>query len=115
MSREIFTGILLILFGVVIASLSRILLKYAAGIQYVTKISEYCNLYVVGGYMLFLITTFINVYALRFLPLSLASALDASGQVFVPLFSCFILKENINKKKLRGMFIIVVGILLFFV
>ncbi len=113
MDRELLTGILILLGGVVIASLSQILLKYAAERQYDDKRSEYFNPFVIGGYALFLGVTFLNVYALRFIPLSLASALDASGQIFVPLFSWLILKERISWEKMKGMAVIIFGILLF--
>lgn len=104
----------MLLGGSVIASLSQILLKYAAGKRYTAKLNEYFNPFVICGYTLFLGTTFINVCALRFVPLSLASALDTAGQIFVPFFSYLILKEKVSRKKLGGMAVIIIGILMFF-
>jgi len=114
MNYEQIAGIGLLLVSVWIAAVSQILLKQSANRSYLTKIQEYLNPLVIGGYALLLCTTLINVFAMRWVPLSLSSALDASGQVFVPLLSFVVLKEPISRRKLRGMAIIVAGILIFF-
>lgn len=114
MSSEHITGSLIILVSVFAASVSQIFLKKAAGVQGADGLREYLNPLVAGGYTLLFCTTLLNVLALRWIPLSLASALEASGQIFVPLLSCLVLKEAINQQKLIGMLIIGVGILIFF-
>ena len=53
------------------------------------------------------------VIALRFISLSLSTALAATGQVFVPLLSWLILKERISVQKALGMVAIIVGIIVF--
>lgn len=65
------------------------------------------------GYFLLFGTTIINVFALRWVPLSLAVVLDASGQVFVPVLSRLFLNEQITRKKALGMAVIIVGIFVF--
>ncbi len=97
-----------------IASVSQILLKKSAGRNHMTKLREYLNTLVISGYALLFCTTFINVLALRWVPLTLASALDASGQIFVPILSFLVLGEKISSRKLLGMAIIFIGILIFF-
>ena len=113
MIYEYLFGILFVLGATLISSISQILLKKSADCQYTAKYTEYFNRLVIAGYTLLLCATFINVFALRWIPLSLAMALDASGQVFVPLMSYFFLREKMNRKKCIGMLIIIVGILIF--
>lgn len=114
MQHEQLAGVGLMLGSALIASVSQVLLKKSAGHCYMTKLREYLNPLVIGGYTLLLCTTLINVLALRWVPLTLASALDASGQIFVPILSFLVLGERISRRKLLGMAIIVTGILIFF-
>lgn len=114
MKYEYLPGVLLLLFSVFLASFAQILLKKSAGRQYTEKIREYLNPFVIGGYGIMLVTTVISVLALRWIPLSMSAGLDACGQIFVPLLSWFLLREKINKKKWLGIFVIIIGILIFF-
>ncbi len=107
-------GISLILLATFIASVSQIMLKKSAQQKYASQITEYVNPLVIGGYMLLLGTTLISVFALRFIPITLAAALDSTGQIFVPVLSFLILKEHINRRKLLGMVIILIGLMVYF-
>lgn len=114
MEHELLLGIMMMLCSVMIAGISQILLKISARREYASQIAEYFNPFVITGYALLFGTTFLNLLALRWVPLSLASGLDASGQVVVPVLSFLILKEKISRRKMLGMVLIVGGILLFF-
>lgn len=114
MDHKFWLGVLLILGSVILAGISQILLKISARRNYVSGLAEYLNPFVILGYFLLLTTTFLNLLALRWVPLSLASGLGASGQVVVPVLSFLILKERISRRKILGMALIVLGILLFF-
>ena len=106
-------GILMVLAATLIASISQILLKHSANADHKSRCAEYLNIFVVLGYGLLLATTVINVFALRSIPLSMAVALDASGQVFVPILSYLFLHECPNWRKILGMATIIVGICMF--
>lgn len=106
-------GILMVLAATLIASISQILLKHSANADHKSRCAEYLNIFVVLGYGLLLATTVINVFALRRIPLSMAVALDASGQVFVPILSCLFLREHLNIRKMLGMAVIIIGICIF--
>lgn len=114
MKYEQLAGVGLMLGAALLAAISQILLKKSANRSYMTKMEEYLNPLVIGGYALLFCTTWISVLALRWLPLSMASALDVVGQIFVPALSFFALGERINRRKLLGMAVIVAGILIFF-
>ena len=51
--------------------------------------------------------------ALRKLPLSLSPMWQSLGQIFVVILSYFFLHEKITKGKLKGIAIIVLGIVIF--
>lgn len=106
-------GIGLILCSNIVAGISQILLKTAAKKDYDVWWRSYLNPYVIVGYGLLFGTTILGVLALRYIPLTLSAAFAASGQIIVPILSCFILHEKISKKRMCGMVIIVLGIIVF--
>ena len=106
-------GILLMLCSVVITAASQVLLKIAARRKYKTAGQEYINPFVIVAYGLFFVTTLCTVTALRFIPMSLSTAVGAMVQISVPLASFIFLKEKISKRRCIGMIIITVGVLIF--
>jgi len=113
MGNKMLVGISLVLLSQVIAATSQILLKKAAKVKYSVWWRSYLNPFVICGYFLLLVTTVITIFALKCIPLSLSAALGASGQIIVPLFSRIFLGEKISRKRLVGMMIIVLGIVIF--
>lgn len=108
-----FTGAALTLASTFLAGISQLLLKIAAGREYTSWLREYLNIRVITAYAIFVLTTILSVAALRYIPLSLSTALAATGQIFVPALSWLVLKERITPKKALGMTAIVVGIIIF--
>lgn len=96
--------------GTLISAVSQIMLKKSAKKQYSSKLKEYLNPLVIIAYGLFFGTTFISMYALKAVPLSMAPILEASGYIFVAILSYIFLKEKMTKKQLLGMGLILVGI-----
>ena len=113
MNKEllIYSGILLI--SVMVSSVSQILLKISAGKQYLSRIREYLNPYVIIGYGLFFGCTLISMFALKVVPLSMAPVLEATGYIFVALLSFLFLKERLTLKQLLGMALILIGIVVY--
>ena len=111
--NDIFIYALVIVGATFISSISQILLKISAEKTYENKLQEYLNPWVMIGYVLFFGCTLINVFALKYVPLSLAPILESSGYIFVTILGYFILKEKIGKKKILGMITILIGILIF--
>lgn len=107
-------GIALTLLSTALAALSQIILKKSAGIDYGEKWwRDYLNVRVIIAYFIFFCTTVISVFALKFIPLSLNAVIETSSLIFVPLACRLFLKENISKKRLAGMIIIVIGMVVF--
>ena len=103
----------LMIFGVVIAALSQIILKKAAIKHYDTWLKQYLNAPVIIAYFIFFVSSFCSVTALKVLPLSLMPVWNASSYFFVTLFAYLVMKEIPNRRKLVGLGIILVGIVIF--
>ena len=101
------------LFGVLIAALSQILLKKAAQRTYDKWWRQYLNVTVIVAYAIFVLSSFCSVVALRVLPLSLMPVWNSAAYLFVALFAFLIMKERPGKRKLAGLVVILLGIVLF--
>ena len=101
---------LIMVLGVVIAGFSQLLLKSATQRTYKHWIYQYLNVRVILGYGIMVASTLCTVIAYHVLPLSMAPACDAFGQVL----SWLILKDKITRRKLMGIIVILAGILIFF-
>ncbi len=113
-NRYVLIGVGIILLSNLVAAVSQLLLKQAAKKTWPNWWRSYLNVRVILAYVLFFGTTLFSVYAMRLgVPLSLSAALGASGQIFVPILSRLVLREEINKRRALGMLIIVVGIVVF--
>ena len=65
------------------------------------------NLYI--GIFLYLISSFINIYVLKYLDYSIVLPLTSITYVWTMLLSYLFLKENIGKKKIIGVILILLG------
>lgn len=104
----IYSGILLI--GVFIGAISQVMLKKAALKTYPSKIREYLNPLVIFAYVLFVVTTFLSIFAYRVIPLSIGPILEATSYIYVTVFGVTIFKEKINAKKIFALLLIIGGI-----
>ncbi|MBR6344184.1 MAG: EamA family transporter [Lachnospiraceae bacterium] len=111
MNNYIYVGIFLI--SVFVSSVSQILLKISAGKTYDSKIKEYLNAPVIIAYGLFFLSTVVTVLAYKYVDLSLGPVLEATGYIWVTLLGYLILKEKVSRKKLLGLVVIIVGIIVF--
>ena len=107
----LFSG--LIILSTLISSFSQIMLKISAGKIYSSRLKEYLNPWVITAYILFFGCTFLTMYALKVVPLSMAPVLESSGYIFITILSRVFLREKITGKKLLGLFIILTGILIY--
>ena len=105
--------IALFLFSVFISSVSQIMLKTSANINYKRWIDEYLNPKVIVAYGLFFASSLLTVFAYKYVPLSMGPILEATGYVFVSVLGYFVLKEKIGKRKIIGLIIIISGIIIF--
>lgn len=104
---------LIFVFGVFISSVSQIILKKAAQKEYPNKIREYLNARVIFAYIIFFGATLCSIWAYTVIPLSLGPILESAGYIFVAFLSWLFLKEKITKKKMLGISIIIIGIIIY--
>ncbi len=104
---------LIFVFGTFISSVSQIILKKSANIEYPSKIREYLNPRVILAYAIFFGATLCTILVYKKIPLSLGPILESSGYIFVAVLSYLFLKEKISKKKLLGLSVIIIGILIY--
>ena len=107
----LFVGVYVL--GVFIAAISQILLKKSAGKHFEKWYREYLNFPVMSAYFILFASTVCTVVAYREIPLSMGPILGALEYLFVPALGRLVLKERFNKKKLFGLLVIIIGVVLY--
>ena len=110
MNKGMVPYVVILLISVFIASLSQVMLKKSAQKNYKRTIDEYLNPFVMGAYGLFIVTTFLSVLAYRKVPLSMGALLETTSYLYVTIFGVKVFGEKINRQKLVGLFLIMLGI-----
>ena len=96
--------------GVFIGTVSQVMLKKAAQREYPSRIREYFNPLVITAYFIFLGTTLISVFAYKVIPLSMGPILESTGYIYATIFGVLIFKEQVNRRQLVGLGLILLGI-----
>lgn len=81
--------------------------------KYKNLLIEYLNPFTILSYVIFVVATLLTIFSYKVVPLSMAPILGASEYFFVAALSRIFMKEKINLKKLIGLGIIVVGIIIY--
>jgi drug/metabolite transporter (DMT)-like permease len=115
----------LLIGGVLLSSLSQILLKTSADRAEATSgetvtsgllsriKSQYFNAFVIIGYLLLLGSMLIVLFAFRVVDLKYAAIIEALGYAFIMALSRVFLKEKITARKIVGNVIIICGVIIF--
>lgn len=103
----------ILILSVFISALSQVLLKKSAMKSYASFIREYLNFYVVSAYAIYFIAVFLDLLALRKVPVSFVPVAEASSYIFVLLFGRIFFKETFSKRKILAMILILAGIIVF--
>lgn len=104
-----------LLFGVLIACFSQILLKKAAVRKYSKWYWQYLNFSVIAAYAIMVISTLCSTFAYRVIPLSTGPIWTAAQQLFMVVLTFLFLGERPTKRKLLGLCVIMVGVLIFII
>lgn len=105
--------IAILIFSVFISAFSQVLLKKSALKTYNSFIKEYINFYVVPAYAIYFLAVFLDLLALRKVPVSFVPVAEASSYVFVLLFGKIFFDEQFSKRKILAMILIMAGIVVF--
>lgn len=101
------------LLGVLISSVSQVLLKKSAMKSHDSAIREYLNPYVIFAYALFVGSTLLSVIAYRGIPLSMGPILDATGYLWVTLFGVTLFHERLGGRRTLALALIIGGIVVY--
>ena len=99
--------------GVIISAIAQVLLKKSADTNKGNILKEYLNIKTILSYTIFFMATLCTVFSYKYIPLSFGPILGTLEYLFVALLSYYFLKEKIKKKKLIGLFIIIVGVFIY--
>ena len=113
MDKQLLTYAALMLFGTFISSVAQVMLKKAAQKQYASFWKEYLNVRVIAAYAIFFAASLLAVFAYRVVPLSMGAILEATGYLYITLFSVLIFHEKIGTKKILALLMIVCGIVVY--
>lgn len=91
----------------VLGSVASLFLKKASGTDGILAMIKNVNLYI-GGF-LYLVSAILNIWLLRYLEYSVVLPLTSLTYIWTMVFSYMILKEKITKKKICGVFLILIG------
>jgi hypothetical protein len=91
----------------VLGSVASLFLKKASGTDGILAMIKNVNLYI-GGF-LYLASAILNIWLLRYLEYSVVLPLTSLTYIWTMVFSYMILKEKITKKKICGVFLILIG------
>ena len=106
---------LIVLIGIFSCSFSQLLLKKSAGKKHRSGIFEMLNPLVLFSYTIFFVVLVVNIWALsRGLQLKELALLESLGYIFVPLLSWLVLKEQITKRTILAILMIISGIIVFY-
>ena len=111
MMTLIFSGVFL--FSVLISSISQILLKKSADKTYDSRLKEYLNPLVIIAYGMFFCSMMITMYCYRYVDVSAGPIFESAGYIFVGVLGYIFLKEKFTVKKIVGMLLIMLGIVIF--
>lgn len=90
-----------------LGSLASLFLKRASLQNSLWTIIKSVDLYI-GG-VLYLIAAVLNIYVLKYLDYSIVLPLTSITYIWTMILAYIILKENISRKKLGGIFLILLG------
>ncbi len=106
---------ILVIIVVLLCSLSQLLLKKSALSKHRHTIYEFVNWKVILAYSILFISIVLNIFALKNgVLLKELIILETLSYIFVPVFSIIILKEIIEPRTILAMFIILAGIIIFY-
>ncbi|HAC31751.1 MAG TPA: multidrug ABC transporter [Treponema sp.] len=106
-------SIFILLFSVFISAFSQVLLKKSALRSYGSFWQEYLNVYVLSAYAIYFLAVFLDLLALKKVPVSFVPVAEASSYIFVLIFGKIFFKEQFSKRKIIAMIMILSGILIF--
>lgn len=109
------TYILIALLSVFTAACAQMLLKRGARQAYTPWWRQYVNGWVISGYGIMFLTMVLNIWCMhRGLQLKELSVIESTSYLFVPALSWYLFREQMSRRKMIAIGIIIVGVIVFF-
>lgn len=106
---------LLVVCNVFMSSVAQLLLKSSSLVSHKNFICEYFNIRVIAGYSLMMVALLSNIYAMRQgILIKEVSIIESLSYLFVPILSYFVFNEQMTKRKIVAISLIICGIVMFF-
>jgi len=93
-----------------IGAVASLYLKKASSSTSILNVIKNINLYI--GAILYLVASTLNIYLLKYLNYSVVLPLTSIAYIWTMILSYFKLNEKINKKKILGVILIIIGAIL---
>ena len=107
---------LLVILSVLAAASAQMLLKQGVRQNYVGFWRQYLNVWVIGGYAIMACSLVLNIFCMsRGVQVKEVSVIESLSYLFVPTLAFFLFKEQLTKRKLCAITIIICGIIIFFI
>ncbi len=107
---------LLVILSVLAAASAQMLLKQSVRQNYVGFWRQYLNPWVIGGYAIMACSLILNIFCMsRGVQVKEVSVIESLSYLFVPTLAFFLFKEQLTKRKLCAITIIICGIIIFFI
>jgi drug/metabolite transporter (DMT)-like permease len=94
-------------------AISQILLKTSADKTHASRLGEYLNWHVMGGYALLFSSMLLNIVAYRWVELKAGPVFGSASYVFALVLGALILRERVTPGLLWGNVLIILGIIVF--
>ncbi len=111
--NDVFLYALILVISVIISSFSQIMLKFSALKKHKSFIFEYLNLAVISAYFIYFIAIFLDIFALKKVPVSYIPIIESSSYIFIVILSRIFFKEKVSLKKIAALGIILAGIVIY--
>lgn len=99
--------------SVIISAFSQVLLKKSALKEHCSKLKEYLNPYVISGYAIFFAAVFLDMLALKKVPVSFIPIVESSSYVFIIIFSKIFFNEKVSTRKIISIAVIFTGLVIY--
>ncbi|MBQ9399400.1 MAG: EamA family transporter [Bacteroidales bacterium] len=101
--------------SVLISALAQMMLKKSALVPHRSFLSEYLNIWVIGGYLIFFASMLIDIWAVSHgVQVKEVSTIESFSYLFVPLLGWLFFGEKVSPKKFGAIALILAGVLVFF-
>jgi drug/metabolite transporter (DMT)-like permease len=96
-----------------VGAVSQVLLKKSALEPHKSVVREYLNAKVIVAYALFFAAVFIDLTALKIVPVSYVPIIEASSYIFAIILSRIFFKDKIKAKQMAAIALIIAGIAIY--